>query len=118
MMTINEEGKALVEQKGFNKEEALKEFMDYVHSYLGDDECDQIMKAFTLADKAHEGQFRASGEPYIMHPLAVAEILAHLQIDHITLIAALLHDVVEDTEYTKEDIENYLALKLHSSLMG
>ena len=105
MMTINEEGKALVEQKGFNKEEALKEFMDYVHSYLGDDECDQIMKAFTLADKAHEGQFRASGEPYIMHPLAVAEILAHLQIDHITLIAALLHDVVEDTEYTKEDIE-------------
>ena len=105
MMTINEEGKALVEQKGFNKEEALQEFMDYVHSYLGDDECDQIMKAFTLADKAHEGQFRASGEPYIMHPLAVAEILAHLQIDHITLIAALLHDVVEDTEYTKEDIE-------------
>ena len=105
MMTINEEGKALVEQKGFNKEEALKEFMDYVHSYLGDDECDQIMKAFTLADKAHEGQFRASGEPYIMHPLAVAEILAHLQIDHITLIAALLHDVIEDTEYTKEDIE-------------
>ena len=105
MMTINEEGKALVAQKGFNKEEALKEFMDYVHSYLSDDECDQIMKAFTLADKAHEGQFRASGEPYIMHPLAVAEILAHLQIDHITLIAALLHDVVEDTEYTKEDIE-------------
>ena len=105
MMTINEEGKALVEQKGFNKEEALNEFMDYVHSYLGDDECNQIMKAFTLADKAHEGQFRASGEPYIMHPLAVAEILAHLQIDHITLIAALLHDVVEDTEYTKEDIE-------------
>ena len=105
MMTINEEGKALVEQKGFNKEVALKDFMDYVHSYLGDDECEQIMKAFTLADKAHEGQFRASGEPYIMHPLAVAEILAHLQIDHITLIAALLHDVVEDTEYTKEDIE-------------
>ena len=64
MMTINEEGKALVEQKGFNKEEALKEFMDYVHSYLGDDECDQIMKAFTLADKAHEGQFRASGTVY------------------------------------------------------
>ena len=106
MMTINEEGKALVEQKGFNKEVALKDFMDYVHSYLGDDECEQIMKAFTLADKAHKGQFRASGEPYIMHPLAVAEILAHLQIDHITLIAALLHDVVEDTDYTKEDIEN------------
>ena len=105
MMTINEEGKALVEQKGFNKEEALAEFMEYIHTYLTDDECNQVLKAFELADKAHEGQLRASGEPYIMHPLAVAEILAHLQIDHITLIAALLHDVVEDTEYTKEDIE-------------
>ena len=118
MMTINEEGKALVEQKGFNKEEALKEFMDYVHSYLGDDECDQIMKAFTLADKAHEGQFRASGEPYIMHPLAVAEILAHLQIDHITLIAALLHDVVEDTEYTKEDIEKLFGAEVEFLVDG
>ena len=51
MMTINEEGKALVEQKGFNKEEALKEFMDYVHSYLSDDECDQIMRRSPLQTK-------------------------------------------------------------------
>ncbi|MEE0207769.1 MAG: triose-phosphate isomerase, partial [Enterocloster sp.] len=57
----------------------------------------KVLKAFELADKAHEGQLRASGEPYIMHPLAVADILAHLQIDHITLMAALMHDVVEDT---------------------
>ena len=105
MTTVNEEGKALVEQSTFNKEKALAEFMEYIHTYLTDDECNQVLKAFELADKAHEGQLRASGEPYIMHPLAVAEILAHLQIDHITLMAALMHDVVEDTSYSKEDLE-------------
>ena len=106
MTTVNEEGKALIEQGTFNKEKALAEFMEYIHTYLTDDECNQVLKAFELADKAHEGQLRASGEPYIMHPLAVAEILAHLQIDHITLMAALMHDVVEDTSYSKEDLEN------------
>ena len=105
MTTVNEEGKALVEQGTFNKEKALAEFMEYIHTYLTDDECNQVLKAFELADKAHEGQLRASGEPYIMHPLAVADILAHLQIDHITLMAALMHDVVEDTSYSKEDLE-------------
>ena len=105
MTTGNEEGKALVEQSTFDKSKALAEFMEYIHTYLTDDECDQVLKAFELADKAHEGQFRASGEPYIMHPLAVADILAHLQIDHITLMAALMHDVVEDTSYSKEDLE-------------
>ena len=105
MTTVNEEGKALVEQTTFDKGKALAEFMEYIHTYLTDDECDQVLKAFELADKAHEGQFRASGEPYIMHPLAVADILAHLQIDHITLMAALMHDVVEDTSYSKEDLE-------------
>ena len=105
MTTVNEEGKALVEQSTFDKGKALAEFMEYIHTYLTDDECDQVLKAFELADKAHEGQFRASGEPYIMHPLAVADILAHLQIDHITLMAALMHDVVEDTSYSKEDLE-------------
>ena len=105
MTTVNEEGKALVEQSTFNKGKALAEFMKYIHTYLTDDECNQVLKAFELADKAHEGQLRASGEPYIMHPLAVADILAHLQIDHITLMAALMHDVVEDTSYSKEDLD-------------
>ena len=105
MTTVNEEGKALVEQSTFDKSKALADFMEYIHTYLTDDECDQVLKAFELADKAHEGQFRASGEPYIMHPLAVADILAHLQIDHITLMAALMHDVVEDTSYSKADLD-------------
>lgn len=100
----NAEGSALVEQQSFNKEQELEAFMDLVGSYLGQEECKQVRAAFDLADKAHATQKRASGEPYIMHPLAVATILAHLQIDEVTLMAALLHDVAEDTDYTIEDI--------------
>lgn len=100
----NAEGSALEEQQSFNKEQELEAFMDLVGSYLGQEECKRVRAAFGLADKAHATQKRASGEPYIMHPLAVATILAHLQIDEVTLMAALLHDVAEDTDYTIEDI--------------
>ncbi|MDX1515013.1 MAG: HD domain-containing protein, partial [Gammaproteobacteria bacterium] len=61
-------------------------------------EAEIIERAFALADRAHHGQRRASGEPYIAHPLAVARILQELGLDHETIAAALLHDVVEDTE--------------------
>ncbi len=105
-MKENEEGKVLVENETFHKEQELDNFMTLVKSYLSADQCKEIIRAFELADKAHATQFRASGEPYIMHPLAVATILAHLQIDDTTLIAALLHDVVEDTTYTTEDIKS------------
>ena len=73
MTTVNEEGIALVEQSTFVKSKALAEFMEYIHTYLTDDECDKVLKAFELAEKAHEGQFRASGETYNMHTLAVAD---------------------------------------------
>jgi GTP pyrophosphokinase len=62
------------------------------------------MRAYELADAAHEGQRRASGESYIEHPLAVAGILAELEMDHKTIAAALLHDVVEDTSITSEQV--------------
>ena len=81
MTTVNEEGKALVEQSTFDKSKALAEFMEYIHTYLTDDECDQVLKAFELADKAHEGQFKASGEPYMRNLLAVADILRHYKTD-------------------------------------
>lgn len=67
---------------------------------------EKLEKAYALAEKAHEGQNRASGEPYISHPLEVAYILADLELDCDTLVGALLHDVVEDTEYTLNDINN------------
>lgn len=65
----------------------------------------KIMEAYRMAQAAHAGQVRDSGEPYINHPLAVADILAGLQMDDTTIIAGLLHDVVEDTKYTMADIE-------------
>lgn len=99
------EGQVLQEVPAFHKEEALQEFMQIVEAYLQPEDCKLIREAFYVADRAHEGQKRASGEPYIIHPLAVAEILAHLQIDRSTLIAALLHDVVEDTEITLDEVK-------------
>ncbi len=66
---------------------------------------EKLEKAYALALYAHEGQMRESGEPYISHPLEVAYILADLELDIETLVSALLHDVVEDTEYTIADIE-------------
>lgn len=65
---------------------------------------EKIKKAYLLAEKAHAGQKRVSGEPYISHPVAVAYILAELGMDSDTLAAALLHDVVEDTEITLDDL--------------
>lgn len=63
-----------------------------------------IIKAYEIALRLHEGQFRKSGEPYIIHPIAVAKILAGFGMDNETVIAGLLHDVVEDTEYTREEL--------------
>lgn len=72
--------------------------------YSTPDEIDQIRKAYHYAEEAHRGQKRKSGEPYIIHPVAVAQILADLQLDATTLTAALLHDVVEDTKVTDEEV--------------
>ncbi len=73
-------------------------------TYLDDDKIEMITRAYTCAKSAHEGQFRRSGEPYIIHPIAVAKILAGLRMDHETLMAALLHDVIEDTPVTKNEL--------------
>lgn len=88
------------------KETEYKKLIDKIGSYIKNkDQMASIKKAYELANKAHEGQTRATGEPYIIHPLAVTYILAELRMDEEGLIAALLHDVVEDTEYTVEDIK-------------
>lgn len=71
-------------------------------SYLDDDQKAEVYRAYRLADAAHEGVVRKSGDPYITHPLAVAGILADLRMDHRTLMAAILHDTIEDTWVTKQ----------------
>ncbi len=68
-------------------------------------DCAKITEAYLYAKEAHEGQKRHSGEPYIVHPLAVAEILTEVEADDKTIIAGLIHDVVEDTDHTIEEVE-------------
>ena len=72
--------------------------------YLQPEQVAQVEAAFAFAKQAHQGQKRKAGGDYVWHPVAVAEILAEIQLDTESLVAALLHDVVEDTPYTKEDI--------------
>jgi guanosine-3',5'-bis(diphosphate) 3'-pyrophosphohydrolase len=66
---------------------------------------DDVNKAFLMAEKAHKNQIRHSGEPYFSHPLAVTDIIAELGLDNTTLIAGIMHDVAEDTDFTIEDVE-------------
>jgi len=73
-------------------------------AYLKPPEVERVEEAFRFSDIAHRGQFRQSGEPYISHPVAVAEILSAWQLDAQTLSAALLHDVVEDTHVSKDEL--------------
>src|SRR5512146_2523749 len=75
-----------------------------VLGYLKPKDIESIEQAYAVARAAHSGQYRASGEPYITHPLAVAKILAEWHLDAQALTAALLHDVVEDTPTTKSEI--------------
>lgn len=75
-----------------------------IKEYLKPEDIAQVWAAYRFSAAAHEGQFRRSGEPYISHPVAVAGILAELHLDMPTLVAALLHDVVEDTGVTKQQV--------------
>ncbi len=84
----------------------IEDFFEQVKGYLNEAQIDYVRKAYILAADAHKEQRRKSGEPYIIHPIGVASILAGLQMDEYTLAAAFLHDVVEDTEYTYDDIRN------------
>lgn len=75
-----------------------------ITAYLPESRVELVRDAFVLAKDAHEGQMRSSGDPYITHPVAVASILADMHMDYETLMAALLHDVIEDTHYEQSDL--------------
>lgn len=84
----------------------LSKLLDKIKIYAPNANFDMIIQAYELGKSAHKGQYRKSGEEYFIHPIAVANILADMQLDIETITAGLLHDVVEDTEYTYEDIED------------
>ena len=82
----------------------LHDLIKQVKEYLDEDEVEKIEQAYQFGAEAHDGQHRMSGEPYIHHPLEVTCILADMHMDHQTLIAALLHDVIEDTPTAKREL--------------
>ncbi len=83
----------------------IDKLLNQVSAYLNEQDRQLIRRAYDFAKDAHTGQFRESGEEYLVHPVALAYILADLQFDAVCISAALLHDVVEDTKYTYEDIK-------------
>lgn len=88
-----------------NPDELYGKLIKLVRENMTENDVSLIEKAYFIAKKAHEGQFRFSGEPYIIHPVSVAIILYNLGMDGESMAAALLHDVVEDTDMTKENIQ-------------
>ena len=102
---VNRMQKEISQPNDFTDPEVLHDrLIKAVRQYHPSTDLSMIEKAWHLANKAHEGQKRKSGEPYIIHPLCVAIILAELELDKETIVAGLLHDVVEDTKYTLDDI--------------
>ena len=89
-----------------------------ISAYLPAEQVAMVQQAYLLARDAHAPQTRSSGEPYITHPVAVTSILAEMRMDHETLMAALLHDVIEDTEYSKEDLEQRFGATVAELVQG
>lgn len=85
--------------------QSLQSLLVLVREQRPDASLDKIQEAFRLSSDAHKGQVRKSGEPYVLHPLEVAKIVAELRMDEESVIAALLHDVLEDTELSAEELE-------------
>ncbi len=83
----------------------ISDLCDTVESYMSKEQVEGVYQAYIVAATAHDGQYRRSGEAYVFHPLAVAMILAELSLDYYCIVSALLHDCIEDTEITYEDIE-------------
>lgn len=83
----------------------VSELIERVKSYSPNADVDCIERAYRFAENAHRGQYRDSGEAFFQHPLGVAKILAELELDPVTIAAGLLHDVLEDTQVTREELE-------------
>lgn len=99
-------------------EQLYKELIDKIKTYHPSDDFSMVEKAYKLAVDAHKEQKRKSGEPYIIHPLKVAYILAELELDMETITAGILHDIIEDTPYTYEDITRLFSEEIAALVDG
>ena len=101
---VIDDGKISELKEFMTPDELYQVLIKHVQKYHPSDDISMIEKAYRVASEAHRDQRRKSGEPYIIHPLHVAIILADLEMDKETIVAGLLHDVVEDTVMTEEQI--------------
>jgi len=98
--------------------EPVLKLRDLLNSYLDPEKVATVLRAFELGASAHEGQTRLSGEPYILHPVAVAHILAGMRMDHESITAAILHDTLEDTRVSKEELEEQFGKEIAQLVDG
>ena len=89
----------------FTKRILISDLCTVLDTYMPKEQVEGVYKAYIMAATAHDGQYRKSGEAYVFHPISVAMILAELQLDYYCIVAALLHDCIEDTSITYEDIK-------------
>lgn len=102
---VFDDGRIEAIQEFQSPQQLYRDLILRVHKYHPSDDITLIEKAYHLAERAHKDQVRKSGEPYIIHPLCVAIILADLEMDKETIAAGLLHDVIEDTIMTEDEIK-------------
>ena len=115
---VIDDGRIEAVQEHLSPEELYLDLISRVQKYHPSDDISLIEKAYNLAYEAHKTQVRKSGEPYIIHPLCVAIILADLEMDKETIAAGLLHDVVEDTIYTGEEIKQMFGAEVELLVDG
>ncbi len=96
-----------IRNQRISREFGIDALCEVLETYLPQEQVDEVRHAYEFGAERHEGQFRKSGEAYIYHPLAVAKILAEMHLDHTTLMAAILHDVVEDTDVTLAEVADH-----------
>src|SRR3979411_2395120 len=93
---------------GGRRSTGISQLLDKLEAYLSTAQVERVREAYDFGAERHRGQKRVSGEPYITHPVAVADILADLRLDADTLVAAILHDVIEDTPTAKAGLPSNL----------
>lgn len=99
-------------------DEKFNQLIEKVKKYATEEDISLIKKAYEFARRHHDGQERSSGEPYIVHPLEVALILSDLELDIATIVAGLLHDVVEDTSVSLQQIEQEFGSEIANLVDG